>query len=252
MEKKRDCTYQVEPVSKLRKIYILRFIGRIVAFILSVLVFIFKPEYLNVIHGFNFFREFSPLHILWVLWMIDMLQQLIPIRGNVSLGSQKLFRQHFKPIREKINPKALREYIVSTTKSAYLVFILWALCLAILGGVYYTGFLKDEHLFLITALFYVMDLFCVLIWCPFRLNMKNRCCTTCRIFNWDHMMMFTPMLFVCGFYSISLLVMSGVVFLAWELCVLLHPERFWFKTNEALRCSECTDKLCTQYCRKLR
>lgn len=65
-------------------------------------------------------------------------------------------------------------------------------------------------------------------------------------------MMFTPMLFVKGFFSLSLLAMSIVVWCAWELCVLIYPERFWEKSNIALKCSECTDKLCTQYCQKLR
>jgi hypothetical protein len=92
----------------------------------------------------------------------------------------------------------------------------------------------------------------VLIWCPFRLIMKNKCCTTCRIFNWDHLMMFTPMMFVISFYSLSLLAMSVVAFVVWELCVLIFPERFWEYSNSSLKCSECTDKLCTQYCRKLR
>ena len=32
--------------------------------------------------------------------------------------------------------------------------------------------------------------------------------------------------------------------------VLMHPERFWERTNAALRCASCTDKLCTQYCPK--
>ena len=35
-------------------------------------------------------------------------------------------------------------------------------------------------------------------------------------------------------------------------CVLIYPERFWEKSNAALKCAECTDKLCTQYCQKLR
>lgn len=82
--------------------------------------------------------------------------------------------------------------------------------------------------------------------------MKNRCCTTCRIFNWDHLMMFTPMLFVDSFYSWSLLAVSLAVWLLWEACVLLFPERFCELTNAALQCSQCTDKLCTQYCQKLR
>ena len=41
-------------------------------------------------------------------------------------------------------------------------------------------------------------------------------------------------------------------YIAWELSVVLHPERFWFMSNETLRCENCTDKLCTQYCQKLR
>jgi hypothetical protein len=33
---------------------------------------------------------------------------------------------------------------------------------------------------------------------------------------------------------------------------MLYPERFWEISNIALQCSNCTDKLCTQYCKKLR
>ena len=84
----------------------------------------------------------------------------------------------------------------------------------------------------------------------FRIFMKTRCCTECRIFNWDHLMMFTPFLFVDGFYARSLLTMSVFVFLLWEYCIMAYPERFWEVTNVALRCTECTDKLCTQYCPK--
>ena len=31
-----------------------------------------------------------------------------------------------------------------------------------------------------------------------------------------------------------------------------YPERFSEMTNAALKCSKCTDKLCTQYCQKCR
>ena len=240
-----------EPMSKIRKCYFARLIGRCIIFILAVIIYIFKPQYLNIIHGGNFFREFSPLHILWVIWIIDMIHQLIPVKKHISLGSQKLFRQHFKPIREKINYQSLRSYVISTTKSAYKVFILWSALILSLGILYHLDILKAEQLFLISVAFYVCDLICVLIWCPFRLIMKNRCCTTCRIFNWDHLMMFTPMLFVNSFYSVSLLILAFAVWVVWELCVMMYPERFWDQTNEALKCSECTDKLCTQYCRKL-
>ena len=85
--------------------------------------------------------------------------------------------------------------------------------------------------------FYLCDLVCVLVWCPFRVFlMKNRCCTTCRIFNWDHLMMFAPFLFLPGFYGWSLLGMSVVTFAVWEIAFRLHPERFWEGSNQALKC----------------
>ena len=124
--------------------------------------------------------------------------------------------------------------------------------LEIIGGLYYGGVLGPAELFLISAAFYVCDLICVLIWCPFRLLMHTRCCTTCRIFNWDHLMMFTPMIFMGGFYAVSLLSLAFLAWLVWEVCIMMYPERFWDKSNAALKCSECTDKLCTQYCQKLR
>ena len=181
-----------------------------------------------------------------------MVLQLIPVKSKVPLGLQKLFANRFKPIRDKINHESLRKYIITTTKAAYKVFILWCLLIAAVGILYYTGILGKIGLFMISVLFYVCDLICVLIWCPFRLLMKNRCCTTCRIFNWDHLMMFSPIIFIGGFYAVSLVIMALLVWIIWELCVVLYPERFWDKSNAALKCSECRDKLCTQYCQKLR
>ena len=148
--------------------------------------------------------------------------------------------------------KILPGGFLSTTKAAYKVFLLWCALVAALGVLYRLGVISTEALFLSSVLFYVCDLICVLIWCPFRLIMKNRCCTTCRIFNWDHLMMFSPLIYAGGFYAGSLVLLSAAAWLVWELCVMMYPERFWDHSNAALQCSACTDKLCTQYCRKLR
>lgn len=239
-------------MSKTRKRYIWRLVGRILVFIFGIIICIAAPEEFEILEGDNFFRKFSIFHLLWICWVIDMILQIIPIKNEVPLGSQKLFANRFRPIRDKINYEALRKYVVSTTKAAYKVFIAWCALIAVIGGLYYNGIIDKMILFMISVFFYVCDLICVLIWCPFRLMMKNRCCTTCRIFNWDHLMMFSPLIFVGGFYSISLVILAILAWLVWELCVMMYPERFWEITNVALRCSECTDKLCTQYCQKLR
>lgn len=236
----------------IRKTYIAKLVGRCLIFLFCIWLFLCRPEAFNVIYGLDFFSEFSVLHILWLLWVIDMVLQLIPVRHKIPLGSQKLFRIHFRAVRDKINYHALRKYTVSTTKAAYKVFIMWTALIVVIGLLFHFGILDKKMIFLISVLFYVCDLICVLIWCPFRLLMKTKCCTTCRIFNWDHLMMFTPMIFVNSFYSWSLLLISIAVWLLWEVCIMMFPERFWEITNTALRCSNCTDKLCTQYCQKLR
>ena len=64
--------------------------------------------------------------------------------------------------------------------------------------------------------------------------------------------MFSPLIFMGGFYAVSLVIMAVLDWLVWELCVMMYPERFWDKSNAALKCANCTDKLCTQYCQKLR
>lgn len=236
-------------MSIIRKKYFIRFFGRIAIFI-GCFIMTFYPENFEILNGNNFFDRFHILHLLWLIWMFDMLLQIIPIKNTLALGSQKLFVNRFQPILEKINVKTLKNYIVSTTVSAYKVFVLWALLIAVIGLLFYLEIINEIWLFMISVFFYVCDLICVLFWCPFRLLMKNKCCTTCRIFNWDHLMMFSPLIFVGGFFSISLVLTAFLAWCVWELCVLIFPERFCEMTNDALKCYKCTDKLCTQYCQK--
>ena len=234
-----------------RKRYFMRLIVRLIIFIVC-LSLCFNSKHFDILNGDNFFKEFHILHLLWVIWVFDMILQIIPIKNKVALGSQKLFANRFKPIREKINYEALKNYVVTTTKAAYKVFVIWGLLIIGIGILYYNGVINKIGIFMISVFFYVCDLICVLIWCPFRLLMKNKCCTTCRIFNWDHIMMFSSLIFIGGFFSISLVIMAVLAWLIWELCVMIYPERFSEMTNAALKCSNCTDKLCTQYCQKCR
>ena len=239
-------------MSETRKKYFLRLIGRIVVFIIAVMLYIFDRNVYNVADSWNFFNKFSILHLLWMLWIYDMVLQLIPVKSHISIGSQKVFESLFKPIIEKVNYENLKQYIKDTTLTAYKVMSIWIALTVFISILYLTGVIDMGMMILTATFFYVCDLICVLIWCPFRLIMRNKCCTTCRIFNWDHLMMFLPIVTLNSFFSWSLVIFAFVIWVIWEMCVLIYPERFWENSNMALRCSECTDKLCTQYCRKLR
>lgn len=236
--------------SRIRRVYISQLVIRCIVLAACILIVIFDPQQTEILQGWNFFRRLSPFHLLWLAWMLDMLWQLVPVKKRVviALGSQKHFRFRFQPIKEAFSMQALRRHIIETTKAAYKVFALWAVIVAIVSMLRVFDILSDTALLMITMVFYVCDLICVLIWCPFRLIVKAKCCTTCRIFNWDHLMMFSPMLMVSGFYSRTLVLMAFADWLLWELCIMMYPERFWENSNAALRCTNCTDKLCTQYC----
>lgn len=99
---------------------------------------------------------------------------------------------------------------------------------------------------LLSLAYSVCDMICILFFCPFQTwFMKNKCCGSCRIYNWDYAMMFTPLIFVKGWYTWSILILAIGLLLNWELLVVKHPERFSESTNAALSCANCTEKLCS-------
>ena len=221
-----------------------RFVGRCLALLAVTLGLHFLPGQFVILQPGRFLERPSLLHILWLVWIADMVSQLIPLKsGIMALGSQKVFRRHFR--YAEAAAAQLQSNFREMTRRAYRVFGTWAVLIAALGILHAKRVLGNLGLLWISVFFYVCDLICVLFWCPFRqFFMKNRCCTTCRIFNWDHLMMFTPLLFVPGFFARSLVIMAVVVFLLWELTAFCHPERFWEGTNDALKCINCTDLLC--------
>ena len=109
--------------------------------------------------------------------------------------------------------------------------------------------LNQRTALLWTLFYFVFDMVCVVLWCPLQLVlMRNRCCTTCQIFNWDGVMTVTPLLAAPCWFSGLLIVLSLTVLARWELAFARYPERFDERTNASLSCANCKDKLC--YLRK--
>ncbi len=266
MENKRPKT----KMSKLRKgqlhVFILRlciYLATIIIFILSLTGNAWAESQFDVLKGTSgFFAHFSVFHILWGIWVYCMLCQIIPLPGKfrlinkISIGSQKLFKTHYKEAPNKPDKKELRKEYWKATKRALVLLAVWVGSIGLISGIKllleYTH-LVDSHLlnkclFMLTATFYACDLICGLFWCPFRtFFMKHRCCVNCRIFNWDHMMMFTPMTALPSLYSWSLLGMGLFVMFLWELMLLIHPERFFESSNANIKCANCTDFRCRKF-----
>jgi hypothetical protein len=177
---------------------------------------------------------------IWVVFTVEMLLRFFPSSWE-SMGCQKQFLRNYKPPLPNAGGRT------TSTGSLVAIAVVWLGLNSIFGGMYYAGWLDDGFLLLLCLFYSVCDMICILFFCPFQAwFMKNKCCTSCRIYNWDYAMMFTPLVFLRdkSGYSWCLLVCALALFLRWEITAWRHPERFTEATNGALACVNCPEKLC--------
>lgn len=169
-----------------------------------------------------------------LLRSIDFLR-IIPFKEE-QLTANEEARNHIRQDR-------LREVV--PTGAFWIIFNL-----AIGGFLAYMGWLNELTVVVWVLFYFLFDMICVVLWCPIQLLlMRNRCCTTCQIFNWDAFMAVTPLLFIglnlqTAWFTWPLLTLGLVVLLRWELAFARYPERFDERTNASLSCANCKDKLC--------
>ena len=231
--------------SKFRRLYMGRLVIRIIVFITILCLYIFYPNDFIVAKDFNLIKSFTPLTILWLIWITEMTLQLCKVPKYWPLGSQKVFGHRYLPDLKGLDITISKKLMKQMTSDAVSIAIAWILLTAIIDILYFTGCITYQVVILISCAFYVCDIICIVGWCPFKtFFMHNKCCTTCRIFNWDHAMMFLPLICIPGLFTYSLVGLSLFVLIVWEVACAVHPERFHEKTNCALRCINCKDRLC--------
>ncbi len=175
--------------------------------------------------------------IIWLIFAGEMLFRFFPSRIR-SPGCQKQFAGSYIKTGET-------EITQHDNHATVLVALIWIVLNAAFGALHTLGILNDDFMLLLCCAFAVCDMICILFFCPFQTwFFKNRCCTTCRIYNWDYAMMFTPLFFVPNLYSWSLLAFAIGLLIRWEITYFRHPERFSENTNAFLKCVNCTEKLC--------
>ncbi len=226
-------------ISAISKMHYAKLVGRSALFLMALYYYITAWRFTP---GAPFDgTEFSSLYLvfIFVLFMGEMLLRYFPSRLE-SPGCQKQFAKNYIPKLEDTTG-----FKLDTAKSTAAVAAAWVALNGAIGVLYFMGIIDAGLLLLIALAYSICDMICILFFCPFQSwFMKNRCCTTCRIYNWDFAMMFTPFLFIPGVYTWSLLGMSLGLFLVWETLVHTHPERFSTKTNACMDCKHCDEKLC--------
>jgi len=177
------------------------------------------------------------LTVTWVVFVVEMIFRFFPSKYE-SPGCQKQFKQNYIKTGKT-------EITIPDNNATVLILLIWIVFNGFFGALHMAGILDDGIMILLCSAYSVCDMICILFFCPFQTwFMKNKCCSSCRIYNWDYAMMFTPLFFVKKNYFWSLLVLSLALLIRWEITFYHHPERFSEKTNDYLRCQNCTEKLC--------
>jgi len=185
----------------------------------------------------GFERDPWLLILIGVVYAVEMACRFFPSHLE-SMGCQKQFVRNYKPTGKK-------KAELLSWKRTLAVVISWVILNGIIGILYFTELIDKGILILISLAYGVCDMICILFFCPFQTwIMKNRCCTVCRIYNWDFIMMFTPFLFIPHPFTWGLLGMSLLLLLRWEIGLRKAPERFSETTNASLSCQNCQEKLC--------
>ncbi len=175
--------------------------------------------------------------ISWIMLIVGMIIRFFPSKLE-PIGCQKHLKCNYVPTDEE-KPK------LTSSKATLIFAALWIGVNLIFGILYLTDVIDAGMLILLTFAYGICDIVCILFFCPIRdLFLKNKCCTDCRIYNWDYAMMFTPFLFIPHFYTWSLLALSLVLLAIWEITLKLHPERFAKNTNASLACENCKERPC--------
>lgn len=195
------------------------------------------------------------LILLWCVFTADLIIRLMPF-GFHSAGTMKYRKEFFRATADASGRSSLSKEIRRLNLEALRAFLFFAAANLLYMVPYwlfksrgrpaiFAGFGAPEIL-LIVLLYYILDMLFVLYWCPFRnLIVGNRCCTTCRIYNWDAIMNFTPLFLIpTTVFSLPLLALSFAHFAVWEISVHTHPERFTVQTNAALSCAACRVDIC--------
>lgn len=224
-------------LSKISALHYSKLFFRSVLFIAATVLYIF-----NKINGTG--KSFGGyendpviLSIIWIVFVLEMVLRFFPSRFE-SMGCQKQFKKNF--IKTEVSKP-----VSNTWRSTLAVFAVWVTLNALIGTLYFIGSIDRGILLLISLFYSVCDMICILFFCPFQTwFMKNKCCGSCRIYNWDYAMMFTPLVFIKNVYAWTLLGIALLLVAVWEISIKMHPERFFESTNACLSCSNCKEKLC--------
>ena len=225
------------------RFYLVKFFCRVTIFISVFVLYLLHRTWLEQFMNQPFWMGVTLVHVIWAVFMGLMILHLFP-NNRLSMALRKMRETEYTPVSD-YRELELLHFVQQQNLRSWKVILVWLSFNAIFGLLYLLGIIRASDLLMLTVFYFLCDYICILFFCPFQtFIMKNKCCINCRIYDWGHFMMFTPMLFIRNFYSWSLFFTSVIVLIHWEISYASHPERFWSGSNQVLQCAHCREKTC--------
>lgn len=208
-----------------------------VLFINTIIFVIFFEDLIYIVEDYLF-----PLFFIY--FIIDSFNVILPMY-NDSIYSSKMQKKMYQEV-PNYNKTKLKEVAKHNNRIAVLIFILYFGLILGIGLLYLNiSWFDRKFIYLVFFALNFADYFCIMLWCPFRnWFLKNSCCTTCRISNWDRIMKFSILVFIPNIYTITIFIFGVIIFAYWEYHHFVHPERFYRISNQTLWCTNCDKITC--------
>lgn len=224
-------------ISPISAMHFIKMAVRFAFFTAALVLYIVNRAWETDTYFGNNTTDYIVLGIISGLFVLEMILRFFPSKFE-SNGCQKQFKRKFIPTEDKVPQKL-------SWQRTLIVIASWVALNGAIGALYFCNIIDKGILFIISLAYSVCDMICILLFCPFQVwMMKNKCCATCRIYNWDFAMMFTPLVFVMDYFTWGLAGISLILLIEWEILYHKYPERFTENTNQCLACKNCREKLC--------
>lgn len=239
----RTCTHHInaKDVFSISKIFInhLWALGfRVVLLGIAISLYFYNPNMLNFTAMPRGLANDAFLLLCWITLVTSMMFRLFPNK-RVPMGARKHYSTGKNLISDDVSLKPIH-------KKAGHVALVWVVFSALMFFIMHLlGVLTPTFAILVVLFYAVCDVVFILFFCPFqKWFMRNHCCTNCRIYNWDFIMMMTPLIIFPSVYSATFIAAAIAVLIRWEFSIAKSPHLFSVKTNKNLSCINCEDKLC--------
>ena len=204
---------------------------------------------------FSGFPEWKGAYVIGGILLLTILLRFFPFPFWFA-GRKKHWKSEFVPTPEyRADPHLSAEHYKSLhklNKGMMFSLIFYFAFTGVFFVLYFLGIIGAAEMFMLTMVYFAGERFFEGVFCPLRAwFMKNKCCTDCRIYNWDCLMVVFPLIVIPGVIPWTLCLVALIYTFIWEISAHIHPERFLEQTNETLRCAKCPKNNCPKRRREL-